>query len=551
MVSYFLDENFTDALQTTNYVNGRLLTAEDLRADQTAMLERITQVARAGGHGVVTGLTVKKTADDVLEVTQGLGINKKGVILHLKAEIVAFSVRIDPENTRMSGHADKFQDCNTDVADTSLQSGAYVLAVRRSVQETGSAPVKSLNNRSDASSCASRWIQDGLEFRAIHLPDYQPQTAMSQRNRLAHACYGSSTLNNFHLRPFEYDGDYGLLYQAGITECDLPLAVFYYQNKRIEFVDMWAVRRRIVQPYTPNKWHIVSSDRRKAEGEARFYQFQEQIAQIQSDSNIDTSTVVARERVPYLPPFGYLPIQIPQYFLGLAMQIIANILDNYAEIFERLNISMSEVLDLISTTVQQEVASENSYDVNTFFSTSNQTLRFGIVEDHHAYVLPEQSWYAPTIRLESASNRVTAPVDILLTRTMYQAHIESLVPALVQTIFGSITNQPTNTTSGMFRREAVAERRVSERMVTDAMIFDEVMRAGTEETIERLLNVDQPELAVNFPVDSATGTISASIRASIRSYFKNKRFTAPPLYCMFTAYSPDTVWVSTDQGEKG
>jgi len=58
-----LAETITDGgIHLTNFFNGRLLTAEDLRAEQSANRQQHQQLGRAIGEGIITGLQVQQAA---------------------------------------------------------------------------------------------------------------------------------------------------------------------------------------------------------------------------------------------------------------------------------------------------------------------------------------------------------------------------------------------------------------------------------------------------------------------------------------------------------
>lgn len=559
MASYFLDDNFTDAVLSANYVNGRLLSAEDLQTDQATMLERITQLARAGGYGIAHGLTVTQTDDDVLQVSAGLGVNKKGEILHLKADNVAFSVRITADN--QPNGSGEFASCD-DLTIGSLDSGAYVLAVRRSVQEVGSAPVKSLDARSGASVCASRWLQDGLEFRAINLPNFSAGSVNSRRNRLAHACFGSKRLDDFHKNPFATIGDYGLLHQAGLSDCDLPLAVFYYSGQTISFADMWAVRRRMVQPFSPNVWHVVSSDRREAEGQARFYQFQEQIKLLQADTSVATSQVVALEHTPNLPPFGYLPIRLPRYVLDELPSLLRIQLDNLGDIVDLGNHTPQQIAAFFEQSLQAQINQDNAYDIDTFFNIANAEVRIGVVSDEQAYVLPNQLWYAPTIQLGKerpvVNDRRIAHVDLLMTQSMFDIHFERLASVLVQNIIQQFLRFRSINDFTLDNIATIEETLVGTipnftrgTNINNTIIAD--MPAVRETAFLNAIRNAQPFTGFINDFRANVSAEEAKVQKAVNDYFVALRKANTPLYCMFVARQLDTTWfpLNREQDNRG
>ncbi len=50
----------------------------------------------------------------------------------------------------------------------------------------------------------------------------------------------------------------------------------------IEFVDLWSVRRRVTRPAAEDQFAPFAGDRRRAEGEAMFLQFQAAISDLRN-----------------------------------------------------------------------------------------------------------------------------------------------------------------------------------------------------------------------------------------------------------------------------
>ncbi|RKZ70630.1 MAG: hypothetical protein DRQ44_00130 [Gammaproteobacteria bacterium] len=74
-------------LSRTDYFDGRLLTATDLIRDQTYVDERVLEVGRALGSGVVRGLAVELSDDKrYLRINPGLAITESGRVLEVTSE---------------------------------------------------------------------------------------------------------------------------------------------------------------------------------------------------------------------------------------------------------------------------------------------------------------------------------------------------------------------------------------------------------------------------------------------------------------------------------
>jgi hypothetical protein len=215
-----------------------------------------------------------------------------------------------------------------------------------------------LNNPGVATGCGSRYSVEGVTFCLVPLaldPSATPSALLNQivqlttqiedqlgqlpllsglaaqqlrrtiavniskvRNSAAHLCFGSETLAAFPTDPFARLTDGASPYQAygaldtlstqgGLTASAVPLALLYWTAQGLQFVDMWAVRRRLIQPLVEVLWPLHVGPRRVAEAEAIFLQFQQQLLDmVRLEENLTSITAVSRFR--YLPPAGYVPL---------------------------------------------------------------------------------------------------------------------------------------------------------------------------------------------------------------------------------------------------
>jgi hypothetical protein len=164
--------------------------------------------------------------------------------------------------------------------------------------------------------CNARYQTAGVQFRLIQLAITPEELSDTDRlrNHLAFRCFGSneSRITSFFANPFgPVVTKYGLLDDLPpdcLKDDEVPLALIYWTFRNgIEFIDMWSVRRRITRRSPDTDWLPLVSDRRAAEGEARFFQFQNHIAEIRL-SQINLETIIATQRFKWLPPVGFLPI---------------------------------------------------------------------------------------------------------------------------------------------------------------------------------------------------------------------------------------------------
>jgi hypothetical protein len=313
MTSQLVGSDFTGATQLPNYVNGRLLTAADLATSQTTLRTCDMRLGQAAGHGVVTGLWVTSAAT-TLTVVPGLGVAPSGAAVSVGSSVtlpLAF-----PPPTAGTTAGGSFTCCTPTQATggSAIGTGCYLLTVLPACQLTGQAALASPPDSTMPSGCTAQWQVQGAQFKVINLPLGDavlgiPVTDDNRRNLLAHWCFGTPQLANLGEDLFGFAPGYGgfdTLDPSDLTTNDVPLAVFYWDGQAVGFVDNWSARRRITGPdLVTASWSGVTSDRRTADGQARFLQFQDQATDLVASGA--ANTVVAADTFPLLPPAGFLP----------------------------------------------------------------------------------------------------------------------------------------------------------------------------------------------------------------------------------------------------
>jgi hypothetical protein len=320
-----LDAYFTGGVAGANFFNGRVLTAEALRDEQDAQREGRERLGRAVGAGVVRGLWVSPgSVRGTLAVTRGEAVNPAGQTLRLADGPV--TVHLVPPTAVSDagasaggcGGARDFGDCVRLPASSALgDEGAYLLAVRPAARLEGSVPRKGIGRGDcgcgEGDGCDARWERAGVRFVAVALPFKPPSGNLAGllRNLLAHACYDSPRRARRPVDPFRFLAeDAGLHRLPGLTEADVPLAVFYWRGGTPVVVDTWGARRRVAASYPAEGWGAFVSDSRLAENEARFLQFQAHLEDVRAASP-ETRREVVTDRFRFLPPAGFVPIRTP------------------------------------------------------------------------------------------------------------------------------------------------------------------------------------------------------------------------------------------------
>ncbi|HXH78125.1 hypothetical protein [Nocardioides sp.] len=314
MSSQVVGADFTDGALLPNYVNGRLLVAEDLATSQQSLRTRDTRIGEAAGAGTVRGLWVTGS-QTTLTIQPGLALCRAGgpvvvpraVTLKLTHAVAAQPV--DDSDFSCCGGAPGGEE------GSALTEGMLLLTARASCRLDGQAPLVPPPTTQVSSCCAAQWQVEGVEFRAIVLPVGSvvagaAVTDTNRRNLVAHWCFGTEQLLRFGRDPFAFDPAYGgfdRLAAADLTPYDVPLAVLHWDGHAVIDLDNWSARRRVTQPdAVPSAWSATVSERRESDGIARFLQFQDQAEELVSRALAGSAR--ADTFFGQLPPVGFLPV---------------------------------------------------------------------------------------------------------------------------------------------------------------------------------------------------------------------------------------------------
>ena len=321
-------------IRSINFFNGRLLSARDLTREQSAYREADRRLGQAVGEGIAYGLALSKSPDStqespVVTVESGLAVNRLGQTLMLTGKTDIALVR---RASAGAGTSNAFGQC------IPLQSGTYVAGA--GVYLLTLAPAQGVEGRaitngldSATASCNTDTLVTAVQFRLIQLdPPITAAELQDQdhlRNLIAYKCFGISDTESFISDPFGAQSkQYGLLDGLRgnlLTDCDVPLGVLYWTlDDGIKFVDMWSVRRRLMRRSSLARWTMLLDERRAAEGEAMFHQFQEQALEL-ATTEVNPGSVVATEYFGFLPSVGALPLSTasgqgfdyPKFFQGV------------------------------------------------------------------------------------------------------------------------------------------------------------------------------------------------------------------------------------------
>jgi len=325
-----IDQPFvpTAALRSVNFFNGRLLTGDDMSREQATQEERVKRLGRAVGDGVAWGFEVaqpKATSPDtshpVVTVSAGLAVNREGTTLELPADVDVALYRDAAAAPAGAEDGNLFADCQPFATGTyTAGAGVYLLTVAPAEQGEGRAQVNGLGNES--APCNVALEAEALQFRLIRLALTHDELLDKAhlRSHVASLCFDAATLAGEIVDPFGAPvTSWGLvdtLRTQTLTDAEVPLATIGWSvDDGIEFVDLWSVRRRPTRRAGEGAWTSFAGDRRRSDGEARFLQFQAQLAElgVLADDPITLSATAAFEQ---LPPAGIVPLSTSHFLAG-------------------------------------------------------------------------------------------------------------------------------------------------------------------------------------------------------------------------------------------
>ena len=311
-------------VRTVNFFNGRILSGEDLSAEQEGQRRGRRLLGQAAGDGIASGLEVTEARgvstlqEPVLNVEAGLAVNRRGQTLVLE-ERKQIALKRQAAVTAPSAPLSDgiFKECQPLQPGTFVTGeSVYLLTLAPAEGREGLAPASGFGGI--AATCGTRYTVEGVQFRLVELKtSTELGDPRSLRNRIAYECFGVEETQRFQCNPFgPLPQGYGLLdthRPSLLTDCEVPLALVYTVNGGIEFVDMWAVRRRLTRRSTDKRWEALVGDRRASEAEAMLFQFQQQLAELFDATRPAGAPGPEKDEAAnyfrYIPPVGVLPFK--------------------------------------------------------------------------------------------------------------------------------------------------------------------------------------------------------------------------------------------------
>jgi len=293
------------SIRNPNFFNGRLLTGGDLTREQQARADSDAQLGRAHGPGIATGLEVARvdgSEPGLVRVQRGLAVSATGRVLMLGTDPVVKLVQT--AEAASTGGSGDFGACGAlPGAPYVAGDGLFLLTLAPASFAEGSVQVLALDPVNTRCSSDSR--VDAVKLRLLRVDDLSiastdPAAVANLRSRAAwvylrgagwlaaHRGLGSAPTPGPSV--------------AGLTDCDVPLALVYMVGQAVVFVDAWAVRRRLAPAAASTPWSAWLGGTNDALAEARLLQFQGQLTDTPKLADAPAAGVLT-----WLPPAGMLP----------------------------------------------------------------------------------------------------------------------------------------------------------------------------------------------------------------------------------------------------
>lgn len=328
---------------SVNFFNRRLLTGDDLTREQTAQAEARERLGRVVGRGVSHGLGVWRAATQppgaapVLIVDAGAAVASDGRVLELTRRV---ELELSEDVTLPDPGEDAgFADCAPlQQGGAQAGTGVHVLVIGPARTGTGRAAIGGLDD--GVAPCAVGYWADGVRLRLVrvNLGAIPPDRAPQVRSVFANAVLGTTdprrrdALVPWAFPPRVASGDlddpspladprdrWGLLDDLPpgcIGHDEVPLAALRWTAAGLDWLDMWAVRRRVTRPPAPGLgW--LAGDRVRAEAEARLQQFTDHVWELAVPPAAGDPPLAAATVLTHLPPVCVVPLRVAAGAPGL------------------------------------------------------------------------------------------------------------------------------------------------------------------------------------------------------------------------------------------
>lgn len=265
-------------LSRTNYYDGRLLKASDLIRDQLYLDERLREVGKVLGQGIVRGLELALGDDGVLTVQPGLAVTPSGRVLELEATELSVNLLA----------RDKIASLNEGFR--YLERGLYAVVLQYAEEGRGSAEIYPRDLEGERGFHFNAFAE-GVELVLTPLRNRLPYARQLEYHRLNNSVLSRSALVRELILPNRGQPD-------DISEEGVALGLMAVENGSPVWLDMGLVRRPHRLPLERN---ALQTD--------LFQHYQELLVDVLKlrNQSIRQNAFPASHYFDVLPPFGNLP----------------------------------------------------------------------------------------------------------------------------------------------------------------------------------------------------------------------------------------------------
>lgn len=311
----------TNSMTRLNYFNGRFLTAEALRTEQTYWDTRARLVAQIHPAGIAWGLSVS-VASETFSLAPGLAFDGLGTPILVESPVgftladLLAAFELAPL-TLQTTRGTNFVDCrcvtpsNGVTGPSAVQPGPYLLVIEPTEVACGEAKVYGTTCNTTTNLCETNGWKAGFRLSLVSLPSapaISGDTSADAARGILSAWYFDTLENNLgtrHSAPFPDDTFCGGPGPSGRYASPVPLGMVYLGTGRaLTFFDPWIPRRPIVGTATASWSTTALGAPTPSAAAARIHQFQCQLAQSETDGNLYT------RGFRHIPPFGFLPVDL-------------------------------------------------------------------------------------------------------------------------------------------------------------------------------------------------------------------------------------------------
>jgi hypothetical protein len=293
------------------WFDGRFLAGRDLEREQNYFLTRISDLRRAAGFGVMSGLNVSQVITprsgrgiDTINIGQGEGVTPQGELVSIPFDIEISLADIGGEQHLNAA----FGLSRIPARPANTRSGLFVLGLRP--VEFSTNPIASYPTTVNG----TRSTQDGdtAEASAIVLIQYSD----------------SGTQNELDIRRSRVAREIFVTQTSRSAAADvLPLAMIGMNQGFIQWIDPWMVRREIGS----DQLLLTLNSSVRATRRSYLLQYENQLQEIVTQRGAQGASFAASDFFSALPPIGRMPAaaidptQFSQKFFPQDMDVVLSL----------------------------------------------------------------------------------------------------------------------------------------------------------------------------------------------------------------------------------